>query len=264
MRSSLLTYMLSFYVCFAFCQSTDRVEVTGKIIVSIGDVEGVTVFNASSNKGTITNAKGEFKIKVALNDKIEVSALQFIPFKLSINQDVIDSNTLKVYLVERVNNLDEVVILPYGLTGFLQVDTKNTIVMKPVSFSFGSFNDFDMSDDYHSGVENIAIAQSPKYLADFGQILKLIVPSLFKKRSKEEKRAALTTAMKEPEVSKLFEEFQDEYFNNNYGIPKDKVGAFILFLENESFDVTLLRPENEMKLIEALQKKSKLFLKQGH
>ncbi len=264
MRFSFLTYMLLLYASLAFCQSVDRVEVAGKIIVSTEDLEGVTIFNASSNKGTITNALGEFKMEVALNDKIEVSALQFIPFKLTITKDVVDTRTLKVYLVERINNLDEVVILPYGLTGFLKTDTENVKVIDAIGFSFGSFSNFDMSDDYHSGVENIAMAQSPIYLADFGQILKLMMPSLFKRKSKEERRGGIETAIKESSVSELFEGYKDDYFTNNYGIPKERVGAFILFLEDENFDAALLDKGNEMKLIESLQQKSKLFLKQDH
>lgn len=264
MRFSFLTYLLLLFVSFTFCQSIARIEVAGKIIVNTDDLEGVTIFNASSNKGTITNALGEFKIKVALNDKIEVSALQFIPFKLTITQDVMDTRTLKVYLVEQINSLDEVVILPYGLTGFLEVDTENVKIIDPINFSFGSFPNVDMSDDHHSGVENIAMAQSPKYLADFGQILKLIAPSLFKRKSKKERRSAVKAALKEPSVSELFKGYKDEYFTNNYGIPKERVGEFFLFLEDENFDVALLTKENEMKLIESLQQKSKLFLKQNH
>ena len=49
-------------------QTFGRIEVNGKIIVESNDVAGITVFNKSSNTGTITNEKGEFVLKVALND----------------------------------------------------------------------------------------------------------------------------------------------------------------------------------------------------
>ena len=39
-------------------QVLNRIDVKGRIIVASGDIEGVTVYNTSSNKGTITNTKG--------------------------------------------------------------------------------------------------------------------------------------------------------------------------------------------------------------
>ena len=62
-------------------QTFKRVEVDGKIIVEGDDVEGITVFNTSTNKGVITNKNGEFKIEVAENDFIEFRALQYQNFE---------------------------------------------------------------------------------------------------------------------------------------------------------------------------------------
>jgi len=96
---SILTFF--FFLCIASAQEVERIEIEGKIIVEVEDIEGITVYNTSSNKGTITDAKGVFKIKVALNDKIEVSALQFQDFDVKISQDVINSKEITVYLVEQ-------------------------------------------------------------------------------------------------------------------------------------------------------------------
>ena len=68
-----------------YAQDFKRIEVHGKIIVESNDVYGITIFNTSSNKGTITNDKGEFKLAVRLNDVIEVSALQFQNLKFEVS-----------------------------------------------------------------------------------------------------------------------------------------------------------------------------------
>lgn len=84
-------------ICFIFsvglisAQTFQRVEVDGKIIVEGNDVEGITVYNTSSNKGVVTNENGEFKIEVALNDFIEFRALQYQNFDLQVTQAIIDS-----------------------------------------------------------------------------------------------------------------------------------------------------------------------------
>ena len=45
----------------------DRVEVTGQLSVSSSmSAEGITVFNVSSSKGTVTDSYGKFKIDVCL------------------------------------------------------------------------------------------------------------------------------------------------------------------------------------------------------
>ena len=68
---------------FAFSQDFQRLNVDGKIIVESSDLGGITVFNASSNSGTITDDAGAFTLAVRLNDIIEVSALQFQNIKFN-------------------------------------------------------------------------------------------------------------------------------------------------------------------------------------
>ena len=72
-----LILMFLFIIPNSKAQNVKRVLVEGQIIVDYPDLEGVTVYNLSSNKGTITNEEGKFAISVTLNDKIEISALQF-------------------------------------------------------------------------------------------------------------------------------------------------------------------------------------------
>ena len=102
-----------------FSQNIERIELKGTIIVDRNDREGVTVYNSSSEKGTITDADGKFTIQVALNDRIEFSALQFEDFTVIITQEMIDAKEISVFLIEQVNKLDEVLILPHNLTGNL-------------------------------------------------------------------------------------------------------------------------------------------------
>ena len=75
-------------------QSVSRVEVKGVILSKSNDVEAVTIFNKSSNEGTITNFNGEFIIKVAKNDVIEISALQFQTVNLTIDADIVEYEIL--------------------------------------------------------------------------------------------------------------------------------------------------------------------------
>ena len=43
-------------------QDIERTLVNGRIVVSTDDKEGVTVYNSSSNKGTVTDENGNFEL----------------------------------------------------------------------------------------------------------------------------------------------------------------------------------------------------------
>ena len=258
MKHYLLIILLMLSASTLFSQ--DRIEISGNVIVKSDDLEGVTIYNTSSNKGTITDEEGKFKIKVSLNDEIEVSALQFTPSKLTITQSIIDSKELKVFLKDRINNLDEVVVLQNDLTGILSSDLENVTLVEHVDFSFGSFNDYDMSADYKSGVVNTAIRQPQQLQANFIGIIKLIVPSLFQVKSRDDKRGKTQSNLSKLYGTKLAEAFTHSYYTLNYNIPEDKVNSFIAFVEDEGFDADLLQEKNELRLIEHLQEKSKQYL----
>ena len=107
-------------------QTNNRVEVSGKIIVEGSDISGITVFNTPSNSGTITDEKGEFKLKVTLNDNIEVSALQYQNISFKVNEAIIKSKKIKLFLIEEINRLDEVIVFTKGLSGNLNTDLEAT------------------------------------------------------------------------------------------------------------------------------------------
>ncbi|TYB78024.1 hypothetical protein ES677_08400 [Bizionia gelidisalsuginis] len=243
-----------------YAQEPERVQVLGNIYVDVDDLENVTIFNASTNTGVITNADGEFKISVGLNDEIQVSALQLKPFKTKITAAVIASKSLKIYLVEQINSLAEVILLPYDLTGNLETDVANVKLVTPIVFSFGSFENFDMPDDKYSAVENSAINQGQiRYQADAIAILGALVGLLFKNKKHD------TSNFKDPRletpISKWADAFPKSYYIENYNIPVHRVSDFISFLESQDGPEILLTDSNEFQRVAYLHKQSELFLK---
>ena len=166
-------------------QTVDRVEVKGQIITDNPDIEGVTIFNTSSNQGTITDENGKFSIYVVENDRIEVSALQYNDFEITITSEIIKARSMSIFLVTQVNKLDEVFILPYGLTGNLETDLNNTKTINPnldaVYFGIEEMDQIEFTDDYKSKVN--LNGMTPAYLkngVDFKKIIGTILKPLFK------------------------------------------------------------------------------------
>ena len=257
LKSICLIAFIGFNFLIAKAQDVQRIEVNGRIIVDSPDIEGLTVFNASSNKGTITDEEGKFSILVTLNDRLEFSALQFENFVVVITQDIIDSNALTVVLVEEVNKLPEVIILPYGLTGNLTVDAIRAKTFNPnldaLYFGLDNLDKIDFTDDYISAVRNTAMPDNRfYYAADAIKIIGLLVKPLFK--SKKNRDEATVASDRD-----IVEKYSPEYLMDKLNIPKHQMNEFIYFVEDSGMDKTLLEDGKELQFLEYIIKKSKEF-----
>ena len=264
MKTNLLTFISLFFIIMtSFSQSISRIEVKGQIVVDSPDLEGVTVYNSSSNKGTITDAEGKFTLRVMLNDRIEVSALQFEKFEVVISQDVLDAKSMTIFLVERINKLDEVHILPYGLSGNLATDLDKTKTVKPnldaLYFGLANVEDFEFRDDYKTEVRNIAIQQTDfRYGADFVKIASLL-KGVFVGSSSDD---AGKKKYKKPEIRTISSKYSTEYLLKRLNIEKSEIKDFLSFVEQKGFDNTLLDDGKEFEFLDFIISQSLEFEKQ--
>ncbi|HNQ27140.1 MAG TPA: carboxypeptidase-like regulatory domain-containing protein [Aquaticitalea sp.] len=268
MKQALLFIFLFSLAIVARSQDIKRVEISGKIVVNSEDLENVTIYNTSSNKGSLTDADGKFKIDVALNDIIEVRALQFQEFTFTIDQNIIDTKKATVFLVEKVNRLNEVVILPYDLTGNLLVDMERVKTFNPDmnAFFFG-INDigtYKFADDYQSKVENIAMTQSGQNIQYGANILGIVhglLKPIFKsKRGNASGQDKSNIENEDVTTSSLRDYYSTHFIADNFGIPKEKIDDFVNFVEIKGVDYSLLERGKEMEFLEFLTQKSREFL----
>lgn len=251
MKNYLIIAAFLSFTLITFSQEIQRVVVKGKIIAE-NDVEGVTIYNTSSNKGTVADVRGDFKLDVALNDIIEVSALQYISVEISVTQDVIDSKIFRLFLVEELNKLSEVILLPSFLTGEIHVDIDNSESQQYIEMHFGDLSNMEFGEDEYSEVRNIITSEGDYYNGvDFAQIFGL--NRLFKRKNEIQKLAPNSQ-------DELAEKYSQAFIEGNFNIPHDQVDDFIAFVNAQDFSEDLLLDGNEMQLIEYLNKQSKLFL----
>jgi len=248
-------------------QNIKRTLVNGRIVVSTDDKEGVTVYNSSSNKGTVTDENGNFELMVAVNDVVEFSALQFKDFEIKVTKDIVTSKKLTVILVEEVNKLDEVVILPFGLTGNLNADLENVrtynVNLDYVYFGLDHIEDFNFTPDFKSKADNAAFNE---YNPEVGNMLNIVNLAGFiisqvvdidpKKGKSNQDKAVKKTPFKE-----ALDKYSYNYIHLNFDIPLEQVGAFIDYVEEEGIDPILLDENKEMQFLERITQLSKSFLK---
>lgn len=256
---SLLVFI--FFISFTFAQDINRVDIEGKVIVDSEDKEGITVYNTSSNKGTTTDSLGQFKIKVALNDIVDFGALQFKHFKVTITESILESRQLTVVLVEEVKKLDEVIILPYGLTGNLSADVESVrtfnVNMDAIFYGLEHDENFQFSADYKSAINNPSVDDqlpSMRYGLNVINVVKLITSPFDNKMPKQNSIELIP-------IGKLNNNYDADYLQRHFNIPKDRTDEFIMYIERIAIDSNLLEVENELLFLEYIKKLSQDFLK---
>lgn len=117
-------------------------EFTAKVVNAQTDfpLESVHVINLNRVVGTITNDEGKFRITAAVNDTLYLTYLGFKPEKVRVTNDMLKIEDTKIALTELAFALEEVIVRPYQLTGYLEIDVKNLPVNNAYQYSISGLN----------------------------------------------------------------------------------------------------------------------------
>jgi hypothetical protein len=138
--------------CLGFAQETSEDSTINAIVVNAQTdvpMESVHVVNLNQVVGTITNEKGEFSIRAAVNDTLYFSFLGFKSQKIRITNDMFKFEDTKIALTELAYALEEVIVRPYQLTGYLEIDVKNLPINNSYQYSISG-----LSVGYEGGNKN--------------------------------------------------------------------------------------------------------------
>lgn len=94
-------------------------ETTGLVMPS------VHILNLTQVIGTITDQKGTFEIEAQANDTLYFSYLGYKPLKIAVTNDMIKFGNAEFNMTELAFALEEIVVRPYQLTGYLDIDVRN-------------------------------------------------------------------------------------------------------------------------------------------
>ena len=133
MNKLLLQYFL--LILLVFSTNLNNAQSLSAIIENAADnapIPSVHVINLSQVVGVITDKTGRFEIPAKLNDTIYLSYLGFKSIKIRVTNDLLKFKNSKIQMTELAYALEEVIIKPYELTGYLEIDAKNI----PISKSF--------------------------------------------------------------------------------------------------------------------------------
>lgn len=255
---------------FSFGQEVARIVVNGQISApSESEVEGIVIYNNSSNKGVVTDVNGAFKIAVALNDEIVISAIQYATFTVPVDERTITTKKFGVYLNPVVNKLEEVTVRQYDLTGNLIVDVSNIKTVDfasefDISFETMEF-DYEFTPDKWSSIggnfaESAFYNGQQQYGANLMGGIGLLASIIFNKKASR----SFTLKPRNPEkmVADIRERFSHRELRTTFKIPEGKEDDFLYFLEGNGLTNDLLLEKNELLLFTFLEENAVAYVKQ--
>lgn len=270
---AILFVILSLFANFLFAQGIERKVLRGIVVVDSFDVEAVTVRNISSNLNAKTDFDGKFSIRARATDTLFFESQSFISQRYILSQKDFWKEELEIRLHVKITELDELIITPYTLSGNLTEDTKRIQVYGDGFALIDAKKIMHYEDDVRMGAPiNTAM---PNVFAPTGvNLLGIVVVGLVnlvgvkanpKKNSErvfEERR--IKNLQSKSYSDHLFERFSHSFFVETLKIKNEDIPLFMGFSELNVYDLSpLLKPENELKLIDYLIQKAAEFKKQN-
>ncbi len=218
----LFIFYLFFNSLFILSQE-NRVLISGLIKNDTLAIENVHIINRSSNKGSLSNHMGIFRISVKKNDTLVFSDIQFLVEELIVTDKILNAKQLIINLKIKKNKLDEIVLYePKNIAKALHLPNAGK---KPL-------NKLERNLNYYSQ-KTLPIVILLTLLGQSGGIDD-IYNIISGNRKKDRKLKKLIDQDREIELDKEYiqrirEQFQDDFFIETLKIPQEKINAFIKY-----------------------------------
>ena len=240
---------LIFLIAFLFSASIYSQELTldGRIGTTDNiDVEGINIYNLTTNKGTISDENGAFRIAVSLNDTLSISAVHIQNKTLIIGAEQLVNKNIRINLSEKLTELGTVT-LRRSLTGYIGSDANIIPIEKPITATSIGLPNADLPQ--------LSKTRRQLYAATSGPVDALVNmfsgrTKMLKKHLEFEKTTSLTL--------KLLEKFPESYFIDGLKIDRLKVYSFIFFCEDDPQYQTVMK-QSSIEIIEFLERKSEEY-----
>ncbi|MDC6365997.1 MULTISPECIES: hypothetical protein [Flavobacteriaceae] len=257
-NKSLLIILFSFVALTVKAQEVTVKQLNGQVVAQGKDVVGVVIQNSTSQQAVITDIDGNFSITVQLNDTLVFSAVHFRKKVLPVNEVLFNTSFVTVPLEEFVNELQEVVVRPYNLSGDLNQDVTQLNLPKDVSAeALGLPNAQqeiptqserklqEASSGMYSLSRPLAVGLSPIINAITGRT------KMLKNRVKVDTQYARTQRVQDFYV--------DSLFVTTLKIPMEKVEDFMYFCEVDEKFQQIVDSHDKLKIWDFMVTKSRAY-----
>lgn len=223
----------------------------GRVYSNDGDVAATHVMNTTSKKATIADANGYFSISAKLNDTLVFSAVQYKRKEVLVTLSLMESKFFTVPLEESVTELDEVVVMPYNLTGDMSRDADRLFTERVVTSSTLALPNAYVKPVTKAERELFAATSNP--FMSFDPLINAITGRTKRLKSlvKVEKSYARTMRVREF--------YLDSLITADLRIPQEKIADFMYYCEVDPSFQALVDTHDRLKIWEYMTKRSTLY-----
>ena len=124
MKQLLTLFLFSVLVTASYAQEVVAIRGTVENASDDSVLENVNIVNLNQVWGATTDKKGAFEIRAVVNDTLFFSYLGFKSIRVRVTNDWLSYGTVKIKMTEIGIALEEVIVKPVTLTGYIEVDAR--------------------------------------------------------------------------------------------------------------------------------------------
>lgn len=250
--------MVCFIAHWGFSQEGYGKVLQGRVTSSDKDVVGVVIQNITTKDAVITNLEGDFAIRVRVNDTLVFSAVHFLKKTIPVTEALLRSNFVEVPMQEFVNQLREVVVSPYDLTGDLTKDVDRVVLEKNVTAEALGLPNAHQRIPTQSerklqqataGKFNVGMLLSPP--------LDPLINAITGRTKMLKKRVEVDKAYAQTQQVQGF--YADSLFVTTLKIPMEKIDDFMYFCEVDEKFQSAVQTQDQLKIWGIMLQKSRAY-----
>ncbi|WP_245686411.1 hypothetical protein [Psychroflexus sediminis] len=216
---------------------------------SISDYQ-VNVININQEIGSVSNPDGNYEIRARIGDSILFTSLQHRTYILQVEENNLKTST-SIFLEMQINELPEVTINQYDLTGDLSQDIAQVQVdfIDQRQFGFGVPRQLDKIDReiYTASTSSGGIPLAPLINWMSGET----------KMLKKRKENAIVQSNK----NKVLRKVTPDLITKDLSIPKAYIEDFAYFCAEDQNTMSIVNQNDPLAMIDELKLKAIAYLK---
>ncbi|MER3373498.1 MAG: carboxypeptidase-like regulatory domain-containing protein [Allomuricauda sp.] len=259
----LFSPLLCLCALWTSAQDGNRKILRGTVTSTTEDVVGVVVQNISSEDAVITDIDGNFTIRVQVNDTLVFSAVHFQRKLLPVTDALYNSNFVTVPMEEFVNQLREVVVSPYNLSGILDKDLEKLpeqriVDAEALGLPNANAKDFTQSERLLKEASSMSIMGGGGLGGEGGAVsLNPIINAITGRTKMLKNRLKVDNTYARTQRVQDF--YVDSLFVTTLKIPMEKIEDFMYFCEvDETFQATV-DSQDKLKIWDFMVEKSRVY-----
>jgi hypothetical protein len=233
MKNSFFIFILLIFS--THCYSQESVMLKGKILTDSIEAP-IHIINITAEKGTVTEANGEFTVEVKKNDLLLFSSVQFQKKEILVTPQILSSGALEIELQEELTELDEVRL--HQFSGNLGNDIEGIKTFDPRIIGFA------LSDKEPLSIEERKLAAITSPNDPVGVLYGIISgqKKMYEKSIENSKLSAL--------VYKARDLMPDEFYTETLELKENKIMDFLYYCSRKPNFKELVNKNDPLILME--------------